>query len=176
MRRWAKPNRVVAWQLVLSIVVFLIALAMAAYIAVPFVGDALARRGTPAERFTSPDAHWQLSVYQVVPGWDRAPFWVMTVRSLRVNVPRERVIWRGPQSSFSWADNQVVLIRESSWQLGHQRPLDVAAAPTLFPWEGTGHFAAFFSFMPGIILLMGLPLAYVLPLLFFGLPVAGVDR
>lgn len=161
MRAWVFRHRLALVQAVLALLLVLAAVGLAAFGAVQFLADAFARREAPLQRFTSPDERWQVSVYEVERGREDPGFWVATVARAGDTPGAERVIWRGPEASFSWVDRQVLVVSEITYPMDERERLDVVATASLLPWQGRGDLAAVAALVPGLILLFGWPLVWV---------------
>lgn len=150
-------------QIVLVGLVFLSALAAAAYGSLTLFADVFVLRQRPIQSYDSPDGRWLVRVYEAERDVQGAGSWLATVGAAGGGGGRERVIWRGAEASFSWTGAQVLGVRERVFPLGEEQRIDVVGTATLRPWDGRGPFARFFVLLPALILLYGVPAAILLP-------------
>jgi hypothetical protein len=159
----AGRGRLSRLQMLLIALVFMLAIGAAVYGALTYLSDVLVLRGRPAQVSVSPRGRWQVSVYDVERRVEGPDSWLLTVREVDGDDGRERVIWRGSEATISWADAQVLDVRETGLGQGEAVRIDVVAAASLRPWDGRGPFAGLFALLPALILLFGLPAAMLLP-------------
>lgn len=132
--------------------------------------DVLVLRQTPLQTSVSPDARWELRVYEVErssPYEEHGGLWLATVRRLGQNDGSQHVVYRDSEAVFTWRTRDQLSVRE--YLLGRERIIDVTSpGPETERWGADEHglvfIAAFYAFLPSlVILVVGLMLSIYLP-------------